>query len=371
MSGRTFRRMERSMRGTEAAGPATSGGGSWTRRDFLMGIGAAGALVLYPKWLGAGVEPSARVIFVTGDIYARHDTGEFAYENAERLRAVRAGLRGHELWPRLIRTEPRRAELEWIEAVHTGRYVDIVRRDAESGARQLSTGHTLICRQSFDVALSAAGGALTACDEVMAGRAERAFCAIRPPGHHASAEVGMGFCIFNNAAVAARYLQKKFGLERVLIVDWDLHHGNGTQDIFYRDDSVFYFSTHQWPWYPWTGAAEETGEGKGKGATLNVPLPAGAGDGELVSAFEQKLRPAMDRFRPEFVLVSAGFDSRTSDPLGRFRVTDRGFRRLTDIVLEIAGIHASGRLVSMLEGGYNLDGLASAASAHIETLLKK
>jgi acetoin utilization deacetylase AcuC-like enzyme len=371
MSDRTFREMERSMKGEGAAGPGMRGGGSWTRRDFLTGIGAAGALALWPKWLGAGIEPSASVALVTGDIYASHDTGEFAYEKAGRLQAVREGLRRADLWPRLIQVAPRRAELEWIETVHAGAYVETVKRDAESGARQLSTGHTLICRQSFDVALWAAGGVLAACDAVMAKTVKRAFCAIRPPGHHASAEVGMGFCIFNNAAVAARYLQKKYGLERVLIADWDLHHGNGTQDIFYKDGSVFYFSTHQWPWYPWTGAAGETGEGDGKGATLNVPLPAGAGDKELIEAFERRLRPAMARFRPEFVLISAGFDSRTADPLGRFRVTDDGFRKLTEIVLAIAGDSASGRLVSVLEGGYSLEGLASAASAHVETLLKK
>lgn len=341
----------------------------WTRRDFFKGIGAAGALAFWPDWLRSGEEQAAKVAFVTGDIYSRHETGEFAYENARRLRAVRDRLDRDGLLPRLLRIEPRRAGLEWIEAVHTPGYIATVKKDVESGARQLSTGHTLICRESYDVALWATGGVLAACDQVMNGRAGSAFCAVRPPGHHASAEVGMGFCIFNNAAVAARYLQKKHGLGRILIVDWDLHHGNGTQDIFYRDGSVFYFSTHQWPWYPWTGAAVETGEGDGKGATLNVPLPAGSGDREFVEAFEGKLRPAMDRFRPDFVLISAGFDSRTADPLGRFRVTDEGFRRLTEIVIAIARDHASGRLVSVLEGGYSLTGLASAVSAHVGTLL--
>jgi acetoin utilization deacetylase AcuC-like enzyme len=370
MKDRMQEKVTRGTAGRKSKKGEAPASGLWTRREFIRGIGVAGALAFWPDWLRAGAEQSARVAFVTGDVYARHDTGEFAYENARRLQAVRERLERDGLWSRLLRVEPRRAELEWIEAVHTGPYVEIVRRDAESGARQLSTGHTLISRQSYDVALWAAGGVLAACDEVMAGRAERAFCAIRPPGHHASADVGMGFCIFNNAAVAARYLQKKHGLGRVLIVDWDLHHGNGTQAVFYRDGSVFYFSTHQWPWYPWTGAAGETGEGEGKDATLNVPLPAGSGDRELIDAFERLLRPAMDRFRPEFVLVSAGFDSRTSDPLGRFRVTDDGFRRLTQIVLAIARDHASGRVVSVLEGGYNLDGLASAASAHVKTLLE-
>jgi acetoin utilization deacetylase AcuC-like enzyme len=344
--------------------------GPWTRREFIKGIGAAGALTFWPYRPRFGEEAAERVAFVTGDIYSRHDTGEFAYESAKRLRAIGEGLERDGLLPRLLRIEPRRASLDWIEAVHTPDYVETVKKDVERGARQLSTGHSLISRESYDVALWAAGGVLAACDEVMEGRAGRAFCAVRPPGHHASADVGMGFCIFNNAAVAARYLQKRHGLGRVLIVDWDVHHGNGTQGIFYRDGSVFYFSTHQWPWYPWTGAAEETGEGDGKGATLNIPLPAGSGDPEFIEAFEGKLRPAMDRFRPDFVLISAGFDSRTADPLGRFRLTDDGFRRLTEIVIAIARDHASGRLVSVLEGGYSLTGLASAVPAHVDALLK-
>ncbi len=340
-----------------------------TRREFIKGIGAAGALAVWPAWLKAGGEPSSKVAFVTSDIYSRHDTGEFAYENARRLTAIRKRLGRDGLLEKLLPVEPRRAESEWIEAVHTPEYIETVKKDVAGGARQLSTGHTLISQDSYGIALYAAGGVLAACDEVVAGRAGRGFCAIRPPGHHASADVGMGFCIFNNAGVAARYLQKKHGLGRILIVDWDLHHGNGTQDIFYRDGSVFYFSTHQWPWYPWTGAASETGEGGGIGSTLNVPLPAGSGDREFIEAFEGKLRPAMGRFRPDFVLVSAGFDSRTGDPLGRFRVTDDGFRRLTEILMELARDHASGRLVSVLEGGYSLEGLASAVSAHVETLL--
>ena len=341
-----------------------------SRRDLLRGLGAAGLSLLCPRSLRAGEEPSPRVGLLSGDIYLGHDTGEFAYESARRLQAISNGLTETGLWTRLRPINPRPATIDWVEAVHRPEYIATVKRDVQSGARELSTGHTLLSRDSFDVALWAAGGALAACDEVMAGRAERAFCAIRPPGHHASADKGMGFCIFNNAAIAARYLQERHGLDRILIIDWDVHHGNGTQDVFYRDGSVFYFSTHQWPWYPWTGRADETGEGEGKGATLNVPLPAGSGDREFRAAFEEKLRPAMGRFRPQFVLISAGFDSRTGDPLGRFRVTDQGFRMLTGIAAAIAREHAAGRLVSLLEGGYSLAGLAKAASAHVAALLE-
>jgi acetoin utilization deacetylase AcuC-like enzyme len=180
----------------------------------------------------------------------------------------------------------------------------------------------------------------------------------------------MGYCLFNNMAIATRYLQKKHKVEKVLIIDWDVHHGNGTQDIFFEDGSVFFFSTHQWPWYPWTGSAEETGSGKGKGTTLNVPLPAGSGDADLIDAFENKLRPAARAFKPDAVLISAGFDSRTGDPLGRFRVTDRGYQRLTQILLEIAQENAEGRLISALEGGYSLEGLSKAVPSHIAALMK-
>ncbi len=341
-----------------------------TRREFMRGLGCASLAAFCPRFPKAQEERQASVAFISADIYEKHDTGEFAFENAGRLRAISDGLTGNGLWPRLRRVNPRLATLDWVETVHRPEYIATVKKDVQSGARQLSTGHTLLSRDSFDVALWAAGAALSACDEVMRGNVSRAFCAVRPPGHHASADRGMGFCIFNNAAVAARYLQKKHGLNRVLIIDWDVHHGNGTQDIFYRDGTVFYFSTHQWPWYPWTGRADETGEAEGKGTTLNVPLPAGSGDREFLAAFEEKLRPAMDRFRPEFVLISAGFDSRTGDSLGRFRVTDQGFSRLTGIAAAIAHDHAGGRLVSLLEGGYSLDGLAKAVSAHIQALLE-
>lgn len=343
------------------------------RREFLFGLGgsllsfiAAKPFVEY-KTIASGTS------LVFHDVYFKHDTGSFHSESPERLNAILNGLRENRLLSVLQETHPRAAALEWIRLAHSDAYIDIVRRDTESGEEYLSTqsGNTAICKDSYEVALWAVGGLLSACDEVVSGRAKNAFCAIRPPGHHASQSRGMGYCLFNNVAIAARYLQKKHKMEKVLIVDWDVHHGNGTQDIFFKDGSVFFFSTHQWPWYPWTGSAEEIGIDEGKGTTLNVPLPAGSGDKDLIDAFENKLRPAADEFKPDVVLISAGFDSRTGDPLGRFRVTDTGYRRLTHVLLQIAHDHAEGRLISALEGGYSLEGLSKAVPAHIAILMRR
>jgi acetoin utilization deacetylase AcuC-like enzyme len=218
------------------------------------------------------------------------------------------------------------------------------------------------------VARLAAGAVADAVTRVVGGEDRRAFCLIRPPGHHALADRAMGFCLLNNIAVGARVALDELDLARVLIVDWDVHHGNGTQDIFYSDPSVFFFSTHQWPLYPGTGRADETGEGRGIGSTMNFPFPAGSGRAEILGAVRNSLMPAAEKFRPELLLISAGFDSRIGDLLGQFTLTDDDFADLTRAVMEMAERHAAGRLVSLLEGGYNLSGLASAATRHVETL---
>jgi acetoin utilization deacetylase AcuC-like enzyme len=303
-------------------------------------------------------------------IYRKHLEGREHPERPERYDAVMRGLESAGLLTRLVRVPARPAAQDELLLCHAPQYLEIVRRDFAAGVPYLSTGDTDITPNSWEVASHAVGGALNAVDAVMTGAARTAFCAVRPPGHHANARRGMGFCLFNNIAIAARHAQQKHGVERVLIVDWDVHHGNGTQDIFYTDSSVFFFSTHQWPLYPGTGRADETGEGAGQGTTMNFPFPAGSGRSEILGAIQNSLVPAMEHFRPDLVLISAGFDSRVGDLLGRFTLTDQDFADLTQAVMAIASRHAGGRVVSLLEGGYSLDGLASAAAAHVSALEK-
>ena len=271
---------------------------------------------------------------------------------------------------KLIKLKPRRGSEQEIFDCHAKQYLAAVQKDIQDHHRQLTTGDTPLCPDSLEVARMAVGGVTLAVDEVLGNRARNAFCAVRPPGHHATPNKGMGFCIFNNIAIAARYAQRKHKIGKILIVDWDVHHGNGTQDIFYRDDSVFFFSTHQSPWYPGTGAANETGQGKGLGTTLNCPLPAGSGRKEVLGALTDKLLPKIEKFKPELILISAGFDSRIDDPLGDFKLTDQDFADLTAFMLEIAKKHAHPHLISVLEGGYNLDGLGKAVASHVGALTK-
>jgi acetoin utilization deacetylase AcuC-like enzyme len=300
----------------------------------------------------------------------KHDTGFDHPECPERFDAVMAGLEDAGLASDFIAIPSRDATRAELRRVHTSEYLELAEEDIRSGASGLSTGDTMVSRQSWDVALRTAGLGIAAVEAVMTGTVANAFCAVRPPGHHATADRGMGFCIFNNIAVAARHAQKEFGAKRVLIVDWDVHHGNGTQEIFYGDGAVLFFSTHQWPLYPGTGRRSETGIGDGAGLTINCPLSAGAGRALVLGAMHQWLEPAAEAFRPDLVMISAGFDSRAGDPLGGFLLKDEDFAEMTQLVMGIANKHAEGRVVSMLEGGYGLDLLGKSVAAHVGALVE-
>lgn len=300
----------------------------------------------------------------------RHQPGVGHPESPRRLEAIRAGLERAGLWQRCAHLPARAATETELLRCHTPSYLARVKADIAAGRAELSTGDTAICSHSEEAARLAAGGALVAVEAVMAGEVSNAFAAVRPPGHHASGDLGMGFCIYNTVALAARHAQAVCGCERVLIVDWDVHHGNGTQAIFWRDPSVLFLSVHQRPLYPGSGAAIERGEGPGEGFTLNCPLPPGSGGAEVLDALRTHLEPAAAAFRPSLVLVSAGFDGMRGDPLADFQLTAADLAALTALVRGIARRHAQGRLVSVLEGGYRLDNLAAGVAAHLEALME-
>jgi len=309
-----------------------------------------------------------RTGLVYQELFLEHDTGKTHPEQPARLTAILRRLKETGMLPTLTLLEPSPAPLQWVETIHRREYLREVQRGCEFGQRFLHSPDTPVSARSYEVALLAAGGVLTAIDAVLAGRVRNAFCAIRPPGHHALPDRAMGFCLFNNVAIGARYVQQAHGLQRVLIVDWDVHHGNGTQAVFEDDPTVLYFSVHQHPFYPGTGNEDEQGFGQGGGYTVNVPLPAGCGDQEYLAALREVLRPKALAFHPDFVLVSAGFDAHEDDPLGGMRVTAQGFAQMTAVVREIAEESCRGRLVSVLEGGYDLEGLAVSVAAHISAL---
>ncbi len=299
--------------------------------------------------------------------YLKHDTGIHP-ENARRLEVVLRVLDHDEgLSKKLIRTAPNPGANWDIARCHRGDRILNIGSSCERGETYLDVD-TRISSESFEVARLAAGAAVAAVDAAMAAEGGRAFGLIRPPGHHATITTAMGFCLFNNAAIAARYAQVKYGVERVLIIDWDVHHGNGTQEIFWTDPSVFYFSTHQYPYYPGTGSAGEHGGGKGEGFTLNIPLSAGTSAREHRQAFTDALHLIERKFPPDFIVISAGFDSRRGDPLGGLMLEDSDFSEMTKEVLRIADKHGAGRVVGLLEGGYNLDLLGGSVRSHLQAL---
>lgn len=295
---------------------------------------------------------------------AQHDTGAGHPESIARIEAVNHALAG-DSWGRLARSDAPLATREQLQRVHAGGYVDLVLDNIPEDGYARLDADTVLSPGSGEAALRAAGAIIAAVDDVMTGKADNAFCAVRPPGHHAEPERGMGFCLFNNVALGAMHARAAHGLKKIAIVDFDVHHGNGTQAMFAADPDTLFASTHQFPHYPGTGAASETGVGN----VFNAPLDANSGGTEFRAAMEGKILPALRTFKPEFVFVSAGFDAHARDPLASLRFEEKDFEWATEKLLEIADEHASGRLVSTLEGGYDLEALGNSVQAHAGALM--
>lgn len=306
--------------------------------------------------------------FIYHDAFLQHETGYGHPERPDRLRSITHHLQQAGMWIQLQHPHFDKASEKWILRVHTARHWKFVKESCARGVEILDQGDTHVCPKSYDVALLAVGGVLVGIDAVMKGALKNVFCAVRPPGHHAESDAAMGFCLLNNVAIGARYAQQQYRIGKVAIVDWDVHHGNGTQEIFYEDPSVFYISTHQYPFYPGTGARTETGNGKGKGYTLNCPMSVNSGEKEYMEAFTKEIVPAVETYKPDLLIISAGFDAHKDDPLANINLTEESFAKFTRMLMEIADKHCGGKLVSVLEGGYNLEALARSVEAHIKVM---
>lgn len=309
--------------------------------------------------------------FLYNPLFLDHDTGPAHPECSQRLVATSEYLVSRPLYEDLKQFSAKPAAREWLETIHTGSHIDRVALECERGTTYIDTPDVTISPGSFNVAVNATGGVLALADGIMAGEINNAFALIRPPGHHAEANLPLGFCLFNSIAISARYLQKKYGVEKILILDWDVHHGNGTQHSFEDDPSVLYVSLHQYPYYPGTGAYSETGIDQGEGSVLNCPMAAGAGDSDYEQAFINLILPKIDDFKPDMVLLSAGFDAHIADPLAQIRLSTDFFSWMSQRMMEVADKYANGRLLSMLEGGYNLTTLPLCVEAHLTALMRR
>ncbi len=323
------------------------------------------------NWLVSGEGKILKILmkagFVYDPIYLKHDTGQHV-ENAGRLEAISSLLEETGLTQQLTPIKPRAASVDELSLVHDEQHISHVFDVAQRGGGWLDAD-TVMSVDSYEVALYAAGGVITATEAVMSGEVASAFALVRPPGHHATSRRAMGFCLFNNVAVATEYALAKCNLERIAIIDFDVHHGNGTQESFYDNPQVLYTSTHESPFYPGTGYVEETGSGVAKGTTVNIPLPAGCGDNEYLQVFEQIVSPAVRRFKPQLILVSAGYDPHWVDGLAMMQVTTTGFAQMVRVIKRLADEFCRGRIVICLEGGYHLQALAYSVKATFDVLL--
>ena len=303
--------------------------------------------------------------------YLLHDTGNFHPERSARLNAVLKGITDGGLLSELTLLEGSRAEMKWIETVHDKNYTQRLRDACISGERMFDSPDNQMCSETFETALLAVGGVIDAAKMIMTGKIDNAFCAVRPPGHHAEKAKAMGFCYFNNVAIAARYFQIEWGIEKVGIIDFDVHHGNGTQHFFEDDPTVFYYSIHEHPSfaYPGTGREFELGTGKGYGFTKNSPMLPGQGDDDYRKMIEKDLLTAFEAFRPEIIIASTGFDAHIDDDLADMKLSTKGFSWIMEQIVELAETDAEGRLLSVLEGGYALHRLPELAKNHVDILL--
>lgn len=309
--------------------------------------------------------------FLYDELFLLHDTGSYHPETAERLISIYKGIDEAGLLPKLTLLKAKRADMEWIEMVHDHAYICRFEELCLAGNRMFDYPDNQMCIYTFETALQAVGGILNAADLVMKGDLHNVFCAVRPPGHHAEKNKAMGFCYFNNVAVAAKYIRQKWNIKKVMIVDFDVHHGNGTQHLFEQDPSVFYYSIHEHPSfaYPGTGREFEYGTGEGYGFTKNSPALPGWGDEEYKRLIENDLLPAFERFEPEVIIVSAGFDAHVDDDMSDIKLTTEGFSWIMRKIYDMAEKYSGGRIISVLEGGYSLARLPELAKNHVEILL--
>lgn len=306
--------------------------------------------------------------FLTDERFMEHDTGPGHPECGERVAVTLDYLQQQDWFDGLHQLQSRPADIEQVMMIHDRVYINRAEEVCRSGNAYLDSMDVSVSMQSYDVALLAAGSALQLADDMMHGKIDNGFALLRPPGHHAEKGMALGFCLFNNVAILARYLQQQHGMDNIVIIDWDVHHGNGTQHLFEEDPSVFYISTHQFPYYPGTGNYNEVGTGRGTGFTLNCPMAAGSSDQDYETVFNQQILPKLDEFKPECILISAGFDAHQADPLGNINLSTGFFGWMTEQLMEKADQHCNNRILSLLEGGYNLEALAHCVGEHLQTL---